>query len=300
MKRKIIALLMAVTMGMCMLSGCGAAKDTEGNVQQDASGEEKTEAQTDAQDSGGQMEEAHLNILMAGQEQPEHDRVVEEINRLLKEELNTTIDITFVSFGNYKEQCQLALSGGDEYDIIMVMGSAASGYINAGYLTDLSDLIDAYGSSITEQMPDTAKALCMNNMIYAIPMNREYVQQYGVFMRKDIVDKYGIDVNSIKSLEDMTDVYAAVQAGEPDMTMYMLQKSSNGYPNKFVADFDSLGDYCGVLMDPVNSSTVENLFETEAFMNYCNLMREWNLAGYTLKDAATNTESPQSMVKTGI
>ena len=67
MKRKIIALLMAVTMGMCMLSGCGAAKDTEGNVQQDASGEEKTEAQTDAQDSGGQMEEAHLNILMAGQ-----------------------------------------------------------------------------------------------------------------------------------------------------------------------------------------------------------------------------------------
>ena len=64
--------------------------------------------------------------------------------------------------------------------------------------------------------------------------------------------------------------------------------------------WDGLGDEYGVLMDPLNSTTVVDVFETEEYMNYCKLMREWYEAGYIMTDAATNTDSLSTIFETGM
>ncbi|SHL26329.1 putative aldouronate transport system substrate-binding protein [Anaerocolumna jejuensis DSM 15929] len=294
MKRRLMALIMVVVVGVWALAGCGSQEKKNNN----ANSAENAQSTPDAGKQAKNEKTEHIKILMAGTEQPDQQRVVDAMNKLLQEKLNMTIEISMVNFGNYKQQCQLALSGGDDYDVVMIMGSLAANYLNAGYIYELSDLIDKYGKDIIAAMPDTAKAIQMNGKMFGIPMNRDYVQQFSIVMRTDLIKKYGIDTSKIKSLDDMTPVFETVKAKEPDMTMFITQSSSNGYPNQYVW-YDQLDNYCGVLMDPKNSTKVTNLFESDEYMDYSKLMYAWNQKGYMLKDGATNTESKQSMMKSG-
>ncbi len=43
-------------------------------------------------------------------------------------------------------------------------------------------------------------------------------------MRKDLVEKYGIDTSAIKEPKDMESVFETVKAGEPDMTMLFFHQ----------------------------------------------------------------------------
>lgn len=242
-------------------------------------------------------EDAPYHIVMAyvGNEQPDMDKVVEKINELTLKELNMTFEVIQLGFGDYEQKQQLMLSGGDELDVFAVFYTNASSYVNNGYLVNMSELIYEHGQGIIDFMgEDVATSGTINGFLYGIPANKESGTQSGVVMRKDLVEKYGIDVSAIKSYEDLTDVFATIHEGEPTMNMLVGRNLISQ-----VESFDMLYDGFGVLDNAGQDLTVVNLFETDEFVRRATIIREWYEAGYILPDAATTTEANSNLLKAG-
>ncbi|MDQ6420182.1 DUF3502 domain-containing protein [Paenibacillus sp. LHD-117] len=54
--------------------------------------------------------------------------------------------------------------------------------------------------------------------IFGVPTIRDHASSYGFVMRKDLVDKYGIDVGAIKTYEDLEKVLKTIKDNEPAIT----------------------------------------------------------------------------------
>lgn len=237
------------------------------------------------------------NLVMAiiGNEQPNQDAVFEAVSALMQEEINMTFEPILLGFGDYQEKLNLMLSGGDRLDVLPVYFSQASSYINAGQIINLADYIYDHGQGILDFMgEDVATSGSMNGFIYGIPANKESSSKAGIVMRKDIVDELGIDMESLKTPWDLTEVFAAVKAAHPELDC--VSGSNILYK---IETHDPLFDDFGVLMDHGQDTTVTNWFETEEYRERASLVNEWYKAGYVKLDAATTTETNQNLVKAG-
>lgn len=210
----------------------------------------------------------HIVMCYVGNEQPDMSKVVAAINELTLKELNMTFELVQLGWGDYQQKQQLMLAGGDELDILPVFFSDASSYVNNGYLVDMSGLITQYGQGITDFMGDTATTGTINGFLYGIPANKESGSQSGFVMRKDIVDKYEIDVAAIKTYDDMTAVFEKIHAGEPTMNLLVGQNIIAQ-----VESWDVLSDRFGALENAGQSTNVVNLFETDEFVRRANIVR---------------------------
>ena len=237
----------------------------------------------------------HIVMAYVGNEQADMDKVVEKINELTLRELNMTFEIIQLGYGDYQQKQQLMLQGGDELDVLPVYYTNASSYINNGYLVNLADYIYEYGQGIIDFMgEEVATSGAVGDFIYGIPANKESGSRAGFVMRADIVEKYNIDVDAIKTYEDLTPVFEMLHEKEPGMNLIV---GTNLIEQ--VESWDLLFDRFGVLDNAGQDTTVVNWFETDEFVRRAKLMREWYEAGYIMADAATTLEANTNLMKAG-
>lgn len=288
---KMIALTLVVCLICSAFTGCGGNGEESSQPSDDSTVEDST-SQSEG-DSDGEM----YTITMAyiGNEQPRQAEVMEEVKKLVQSEMNMNFETIQLGFGDYQNKLNLMLSGGDKLDILPVMGGYANGYVNAGQLVDMTDLIQEYGKGIIEFMgEEIALSGKIGDVLYGIPANKESNNQSGIVMRKDIVDELGIDVSSIHVMEDLRDVFAKVKAAHPEIDCF----AGTNFVSK-ISTWDILGDGLGVLEDYGFAEKVTNQYETELYKNHALLAREFYEAGYIKLDAATTTETSQNLVKAG-
>lgn len=102
---------------------------------------------------------------------------------------------------------------------------------------------------------------------------------------KELVGKYGIDIESIKSIEDLEPVFAVIKKNEPEYTVMELNQYSNNF---FAADgYEYILDYQIPLMVNTEDESVElvNIMETELGERVLETLRRYFLAGYINQDA---------------
>ncbi|MGO4273980.1 ABC transporter substrate-binding protein, partial [Paenibacillus sp. TAF58] len=116
----------------------------------------------------------------------------------------------------------------------------------------------------------------------------------GVLMRKDLVEKYKINVAAIKTIDDLDQVYKTIKDNEPTIVPLGAGLS---VPSDFYVWYDKLGDRLGVLPGYDNGLKVVNLFETKEYEDYLNKARSWAKAGYINKDAATTQANASDLLK---
>lgn len=237
----------------------------------------------------------HITMAYVGNAQPDVDKVVAAINALTLAELNMTFDLVQLGFGDYQQKLQLMLAGGDALDIFPIFYTQASGYINSGYIVDMSELVQTHGQGILDMLgEDLALGGAINGFLYGFPAQKESASLSGIVMRKDLVEKYNIDTDALNYYEDLTDVFATIKAGEPNMNMIVGTNIINQ-----VESYDPLFDRFGVLLDAGQTTEVVNWFESDEYVRKVNLVRDWYEAGYVMLDAATTTESNANLVKAG-
>ncbi|KWX81472.1 ABC transporter substrate-binding protein, partial [Paenibacillus riograndensis] len=142
--------------------------------------------------------------------------------------------------------------------------------------------------------PDYLKAGKVNNAIYAVPTLRDMATSYGISMRKDLVEKYKIDVDKINTLADLEEPLKAIKAGEPNMAP-LLPPTFSSVVNA-LPTYDNLIDRIGVLMNHGDNLKVVDLFETEEYAQQLQLVRKWNEEGLILKDATTNKVNENELI----
>jgi putative aldouronate transport system substrate-binding protein len=241
-------------------------------------------------------------LYFIGQDQKDLQLVQDEISKISKEKINANVKLTNINWGNWSQQTTLMLAGNEKMDL-MVTSTPFYNYnsqVAKGQLVPLDDLLASHGDGILKAMdPAYLDAAKVNGKIYGIPSHRDMAASYGLIMRKDLLDKYGIDASNVKNFDDVEKVFAQIKEKDPNITPIVPSQGGSAlFENFYPAFFDLLGDGLGVLnYSNGDSLKVVNLYESAEYKELVTRARKWNQLGYIAKDAATTKEALNELIK---
>lgn len=215
------------------------------------------------QDTGRESDVTQLVVAVPYSGVPEKDMKLmeEKVNAILREKIQ--MEVKFVWSSHYKNMVNLMLAGGEQLDIMLASGNLfMESYIN-GYLLPLEQLLETGGQGILAETGEDAVRSCeINGRIYGVPNNRDYAAGTNAYMfRKDILDKYRIQTEEIRTMEDLEQVFAIVKEGEPDITV-LASGGDTMISNLYFSSLMMGGFRLGVHMDYGRDSRLVNVFRT--------------------------------------
>ncbi len=107
-------------------------------------------------------------------------------------------------------------------------------------------------------------------------------------MRVDLLEKHGIDVTNVKTIDDVESVLRAIKENEPGVDP-LIHFAPNDHPTNFISWFDSLGDFFGVLPNDFEKLEVVNLYETPEYEEFVKTMRRWYTDGLIMPEIQKET-----------
>ena len=310
-KKRIFAFLLAASLSAGALVSCGGGETSAPAADSGSTPASETAStggdSAEASDSGETASSDgvyQITMCYPGPaDQPDYQAVMDAINELTMEELNMSFNGIQLGFGDWTDRIRLMLTGGEKLDIVPTYATQASAYVSQGLVLNLLDwngtnLLEEYGSGIIEAVGEThTYGGQINGVLYGIPSQKEAMGTAGIVMRKDIVDELGLDYENWSTYEDLTDAFTQVHEAHPELNVVVgWNMVTKFYP------FDYLNDSFGVLMmdDPDNLTLeVENLFETDYYMDMAKIIHEWYTNGWVMLDAATTTETSSNLMKAG-
>lgn len=277
-----------------VLSACGG---NDGN-QAGASGSAAPSGSGSAAPSGKQ-EEITVTFPMLSTAIPQMPAIEEAINKITTAKINTKVKLKAISSGEWVQQTNLMFTSNEPMDLMYVSGGLYSNMVAKNQLVPLDDLLAQDGEGIKTAVGDDYIGVPkIKGAIYAVPSVRDLASSYGVIMRKDLVDKYKIDVNAIRTLDDFENVLKTVKAGEPDFAPLIPPGVGMSFLDGYMP-YDNLGDSLGVLPNYDNGLKVVDLYESQEYKDLVTKFRKWYQEGYVLKDAATNKTSTFELIRSG-
>jgi putative aldouronate transport system substrate-binding protein len=222
----------------------------------------------------------------------------DELNKITLKKLNVKVKITLINVGSYSQQLNLILASNENLDLMLAgKNYNFSGQATNGQLLPLNQLMDQYGQELKKaHNSEYLKASTINGKLYAIPVIQNYVIQNAITMQKDLVDKYNIDMNKIKSLDDLDPVFKAIKEHEPNITPIVPRTAGTSILPSW---YDELGDGLGVLPGYDNNLKVVDVYETPEYARLIKKMRSWYTAGYMNQDVTTTKDSARDLISAG-
>lgn len=336
--KKLVALLLCGMLTVSALAGCGekpsepegalteTEKETDADEKQDNAQSEANEAEGEETAAADEASKAIEDRKAKAQESGEYqkiivsffdwtgapaglDRINEEISKHTRETLGLDVELLIIDSAAYGEDMKLMLSSGEQVDVFSTCGPGYMTCVNNGYTLDLEEdgLFESYGKGIREAVREEYLDACrVGNVLYGIPPIKDYaIQTAAVCVGTEYLDAIGYDYEGaakddlgyIKADWDaVNDIFAKLHEQFPDK--YVMAIQDNGLTQGSSVDPIG-GDYYGSLLDPVNSLTVENVYTSDVFKEWCQRAYEWNQAGYISKDAMTDNTGASAKVKSG-
>ena len=301
MKKKLISLMLAGVMGAAMLAGCGggsSAAPADSSAAPAEGGEEAAEggeAEASAIDFNEDPYEIAITLIGLNESNNDLDKVEEELNKITLEKINATVDIQPLFIGDMGTTTTMGIAGGEKMDIVTVgLVYSLSNAVSDGVLLPLDDLLAERGADAVKVTERVAPAQKIEGVTYALSGYPYAAMSGGFVYNKTLADEWNIDMHDMMTWEELTKAAEICK----EHGMYFTKYGNSSQLNlKFESGFDvfgASGDY-GVLMDPANSSTIENVYATDKFYEYCVRNKEWFDKGYLPADQMTDTTAVQQM-----
>ncbi|MBR2996725.1 MAG: hypothetical protein IKF45_08435, partial [Lachnospiraceae bacterium] len=126
--KKLLALLTTAVMAGSVLAGCGSSAGSQAQPAGEAA--QAGDAQAAEAAAPGELdtsEEVALTMYIISDRPAGQNVVDENLNRILKEKLNCTLDIRWIGWGEFTNKYPLLFTSGEEFD----MAYASSTWLNA-------------------------------------------------------------------------------------------------------------------------------------------------------------------------
>ncbi len=233
--------------------------------------------------------------------------VTDAVNEILREKYNIEVEFQISDSGSYNQTITLALSSGQQVDIMSTLFANYSNMVNQGYLMDLEEdgLFQTYGQGIQGVIDQKYIDACrVGGELYGITNTRDYAVGRGcISVGTEFLDAIGYeapaDAEEIIPIteEELEDIFARLHAQFPDLEVY--RPADNDLVQQTLVDQIG-GNNFGVLLGSSDELKVVNLFETDEYMNFCKRVYNWNQLGYISKDAAADTTNVIVLVKESV
>jgi putative aldouronate transport system substrate-binding protein len=296
--KKCIALLLSTAMTLGLAACGGGAADSQTAAAPSASG---VAAETNSVASDGEypvIRWAYTRMFNTDSEAA----VEEEMNEILRETCQAQIDLVPIDFASMQQQFNLLLSGGsDSIDVFSSFWYMPLATLHAnGQIADLTELLEQYPEvmDLFADYPEVMECCKIDGKIYALPTVAAYSSPMLYLCKETDSKSANIDWSQVKTLDDVTEAMLAMKAVNPD-NYYVPGATETYWVPK---DIDYLADenFFGVLTDPLNSTTVENYYESDYFMNFLDNVKIWQENGIITPDPMSNTNPNLMSLQVGL
>ncbi|QUL53211.1 ABC transporter substrate-binding protein [Paenibacillus tritici] len=288
-KKKHFSLLLTTLLTVSLaLSACG------GNNSKNAGGEAASGGNKATESTEKPVELIWYTI---GPPQKDMDKVLAEVNKYTLEKINATLDIKMLDFGDYTQKMQVMAASGEPMDILFTSSWAFDYVQNArkGAFLELDELLKNQGKGIVDTIdPAFLEGSKVDGHNYAIPANKELPAQEVFRFNKELLDKYKLDLTSVKTMADLEPLLKTIKENEPGVTPYAMVKDFMPImPFDYVIEKMPMAVY----MDTKDYKVV-NILETPEIKEALKTVRKFYQAGYISSEVAT-TSSVDDLYKAG-
>jgi len=217
-------------------------------------------------------------------------KVEDAINAYLAEKgKNYEVRLTEYGSGEYTDKANLALANSEINLLWTASWEAVIGtndLVPKNAVKDITDLLP--GTALYNSMAEGQwEATKYNGRNYFIPVYKDNVEGYDIMFRKDLVDKYGWDITSVKTLADLEPMLADAKA-EGLKYPFLTQKTAMFY-RWYIGSFDFFTADASTNFFAVDRATNEvvDTILTPEYMEFCKLMADWAEKGYVSEDEAS-------------
>jgi len=298
MKKKVLSMLMAVSIIVGTLAGCGNPERVKSEPLDSDLGETKEVG-----------DEEPYEVVMAypyiGATPQDLEKVEDVLSKITLEKFNATLKFKPISFMDMAQEYNLWASSGEKVDLILLWDLRLSDYVNSGKIISLENLME-YAPAINKAAESYSflKGGQYNGEQYAVPIIQLAIGDgWGLCLPVETLNAIEVEEKELYDYEDLDAIFAQVHQMYPDLVVLDICGAlSVTVADHFIMydDLDCAGAVGGVLMNAgMDDTTIVNLFETEEYKEYVTWMRKWNQDGYISQDAATTTESPTEWMNAG-
>ena len=295
--KKLIGLVLVLCLAITMVAGCGseAGDSTASTSSSSAASSSTPAADSSATEAIDTSKAVELQWYVVGNGQPnDMGKVLEEVNKYLQPKINASLKLNIFTWGDdYENKMSAKIQSGEAFDICSTANWLANYAQNAakGAFVDLTPLMDKYAPQTKALLGDKViQGASIDGKLYAIPTNKEMAHNWGFLVNKDMADKYGIDLSTIKKFEDLEPALKIVKekAGN-GIECFQTLTGESAYR---ILDFEKLVDDTvpGAIYGDGRDTKVVNDFASPEAMSLFQTLNKWYKAGYIRKDADTVTD----------
>lgn len=268
--KKVIALILALLMVAAMFAGCDK-KVSEEN------------------------ENVTIKWIMPGPgKQVDSDKVWTAFNEKLQEYMpGVNVEIESFPWNEYAQKVLLMQTSGEQLDIINTAPLNFGTEVRKGSFLDITELVENNCKELKEEYVDYIwKYMSVNGKIYAVPSNQGLSSTKGVYVPKDLSDKYW----DIKEAEKVFTESSTMTEECYDVVESYLKNAKNageirsGFQESAQFAFkgyENISDVFAVKLDDKDCKVVY-LYETDETKKFFEKMSDWYKKGYIRKDVLSS------------
>ena len=282
---KILALGVVAAMTAGMLAGCGSSASTTDGA---AAG---TEAASNSAASNGEVPTL-VWWTVGGTPADDFDQAVSQISDYAEEKIGVRIDVKIAGWADYDTKMNNIINTGEYFDLMFVNNTNYTKFVNLNALENITDLVQSETPDLYNFIPtDLWEGAKIHGNVYAVPTYKDSSLTQFWMLDDTYVQKYGIDVDSIKDYASLNDALQTIKEGE-GKSVYPMQLAQGSTFNGFFNNYDGLASGLqpiGVKYDDASRKVVCTL-EQDDIMDGLNWLHKWYQDGIINPDANVVTD----------
>lgn len=238
--------------------------------------------------------EVKLQYYLWGSAGVKNQAILDEINKKLKADINATLEVKYIDWGDVATKYPLLFASGEKFDMSHASPGAAVSYFTLASedaLVDITDMLDKVAPKLKAEIPEKTWANTKyKGKIYGVPSLYSEFTPAGYAYRSDLLKKYNME--PIKTIDEMekymanvvaNEKYPAINGNAEDaLNLYRMLVDTTG--QWLSAPGISLQELNLVTKSAEDFKTVFHPAYTQEFEDWAVKMRDWADKGYWQKD----------------